>query len=88
MDDPLGILGDELTSLYDELGTATRQVAQLETGLRSNRRIGIATGIVMERYRLTADDAFGVLQRLSQERNEKLRSIAERIVETGELPGA
>jgi AmiR/NasT family two-component response regulator len=73
--------------LQDELGLAHQQVAHLETGLLSNRRIGIAVGIVMERYRLTADEAFGVLQRLSQERNEKLHGIAERIVETGELPG-
>lgn len=88
MTDPLGILGDELQHLYDELGNANQQVAQLETGLRSSRRIGIAIGVVMERYRLSADEAFGVLQRLSQERNEKLRTIAERIVETGQLPGA
>ncbi|MGY1752973.1 ANTAR domain-containing protein [Blastococcus sp. SYSU D01042] len=88
MTDPLGILGDELQHLHDELGMAHQQVAQLETGLLSNRRIGIAIGVVMERYKLSADEAFGVLQRLSQERNEKLRAIAERIVDTGELPGA
>ncbi len=87
MTDPLGILGDELMHLQDELGLAHKQVAQLESGLRSNRRIGIAVGIVMERFRLTPDDAFGVLQRLSQERNEKLHAIAERIVDNGELPG-
>lgn len=87
MTDPLGILGDEIQHLYDELGMAHQQVAQLEVGLRSSRRIGIAIGVVMERYRLSAEEAFGVLQRLSQERNEKLRAIAERIVETGELPG-
>jgi AmiR/NasT family two-component response regulator len=39
----------------------------------------------MERHRITADAAFGVLSRVSQAENVKLAEIARRFVETGEL---
>ncbi|MCC8249344.1 GAF and ANTAR domain-containing protein [Saccharothrix luteola] len=48
--------------------------------------IGQAKGILMERHRLTADQAFAVLVRASQQTNVKLRVIAERLTRTGELP--
>ena len=48
--------------------------------------IGMGQGILMERLRITPDQAFGVLSRLSQERDEKLREVARRLVETGEIP--
>jgi AmiR/NasT family two-component response regulator len=38
------------------------------------------------RLKVTAEQAFGVLSRLSQERNEKLRDVARRVAETGETP--
>jgi AmiR/NasT family two-component response regulator len=41
----------------------------------------------MERLKITPGQAFAVLTRLSQERNEKLREVARRLVETGEIPG-
>ncbi|TYP81893.1 ANTAR domain-containing protein [Blastococcus xanthinilyticus] len=86
MVDPTGASEDEVAQLRRELGMVTRQAAHLERALASNRRIGVAVGIVMERHKVTADDAFGVLVKLSMERNEKLRDVAERIVGTGELP--
>lgn len=58
---------------------------QLEQALHSNRRIGMAMGVLMARGHLTEDQAFGLLQRASQYLNIKLREIAEQIVETGEL---
>ncbi|MGY1696359.1 MULTISPECIES: ANTAR domain-containing protein [unclassified Geodermatophilus] len=65
--------------------------AQTEEHLRSamatRNLIGMAQGILMERLRLTPDQAFGVLSRLSQESNTKLREVARRLVETGEIPG-
>jgi len=49
--------------------------------------IGQAEGILLERLKLTANQAFIVLSRLSQEGNVKLREVARRLVETGEIPG-
>ena len=77
---------DEVAHLRTELGLAAEHAEHLEQALLSSRRIGIAVGIVMERHKVTADDAFKVLTRLSMERNEKLRNIADLIATTGELP--
>ncbi len=48
---------------------------------------GQATGIVMERFKLTAEQAFGLLSRLSQEQNVKLYDLACRLTHTGHVPG-
>jgi transcriptional regulator with GAF, ATPase, and Fis domain len=64
--------------------------AQTEEHLRSamatRTLIGQAQGILMERLKITPDQAFGVLSRLSQDSNMKLREVAQRLVETGEIP--
>jgi GAF domain-containing protein len=48
--------------------------------------IGQAKGILMERHKLTADQAFAVLVRASQQANLKLRALAEQLTRTGQLP--
>lgn len=58
---------------------------QLRTALNSRTVIGQATGIVMERFSLDATTAFGVLRRLSQAQNVKLRDIAAHVIETGKV---
>jgi GAF domain-containing protein len=57
----------------------------LETALQSRAVIDQAKGILMERYKLTADQAFQMLAQASMRANTKLRSIAENLVETGEF---
>jgi hypothetical protein len=57
----------------------------LHNGLSSRDVIGQAKGILMERLRITPDDAFDTLRRASQQLNIKLREIAERLAETGQL---
>ena len=47
-----------------------------------------AEGILIERERITADQAFGVLRRTSQHLNVKLREVAQYVVDTGEVPHA
>ena len=59
----------------------------LHEALRTRELIGQAQGILMERERITAEQAFDVLSRASQHMNVKLREIAARLVETGEAPG-
>jgi transcriptional regulator with GAF, ATPase, and Fis domain len=66
---------------------ARSQAHNLQVALESRAVIDQAKGILMERFRLTADQAFQTLARLSMESNVKLRSVAERVVETGEMPG-
>lgn len=67
------------------LATA-QQRDHLGEAVRTRDLIGQAKGILMERHRLTADQAFAVLARASQLTNTKLRDIAEKLTRTGELP--
>ena len=57
-----------------------------EVLFRTRELIGQAQGILMERERLTADQAFDVQRRASQHMNIKLREVAETLVATGESP--
>ena len=58
----------------------------LKEALASRDVIGRAKGILMERERLTGQQAFDRLRKLSNDRNVKLRELAQRISETGEIP--
>jgi GAF domain-containing protein len=59
----------------------------LLAGMQHRDVIGQAKGILMERYKLTATQAFGLLTRTSSETNRKLRDIADELSATGQLPG-
>jgi hypothetical protein len=61
--------------------------AALHRGLSTRDVIGQAKGILMERQRLSAGDAFDLLRRASQRLNRKLVDVAEHLTETGEMPG-
>ena len=69
-----------------EAALQARRAETLEAALRSNRTVGVALGILMERHDLTADAAFQVLRRISSHSNRKLAVIAEELVTTGQLP--
>ncbi|WP_369137162.1 ANTAR domain-containing protein [Modestobacter versicolor] len=63
----------------------------LQLALGSRAVIDQAKGILIERHRLTADQAFAALTAVSMRTNTKLRDVAERLVRTGvidlEAPG-
>jgi len=58
----------------------------LQTALESRAVIDQAKGILMERYKMTADQAFQALAQASMHTNRKLRAVADHLVTTGELP--
>lgn len=58
----------------------------LREALEARGQIGVAMGILVERYGLTIDAAFQVLVRHSQHQQLKLREVASLLVETGDLP--
>ncbi|SET78064.1 GAF and ANTAR domain-containing protein [Geodermatophilus poikilotrophus] len=60
----------------------------LRAGMDNRDLIGQAKGILMAQHRLTADQAFGVLSRVSQELNRKLVDVARELAETGAVPGS
>jgi GAF domain-containing protein len=55
------------------------------TALANRDIIGQAKGILMERFKLTADQAFDVLAKVSQDTNRKLHAVAEDLTRTGTL---
>lgn len=63
------------------------RTSHLQTALLSREIIGQAQGILMERERITADQAFDLLRRSSQHLNLKLRDVAQELVDTGAVPG-
>lgn len=75
-----------LCELDQQISVAREQIASLERALASSRRIGMAIGILMARRRVTDAVAFQLLSQASQQRNRKLRNLAEEVIETGDIP--
>ena len=66
--------------------SSARRLAGLETAMSSRHVIGMAQGILMERYDLDEQQAFAFLSRLSSHQNRKLRDIARDLVSTRTVP--
>ena len=64
---------------------AVRHGEHLQAALQSRAVIDQAKGILMERYKLSPDQAFQMMVTLSMDTNVKVREIAERVVHTGEV---
>jgi len=62
------------------------RVANLHEALKTRELIGQAQGILIERERITGDQAFDVLRRASQHLNIKVREVAQNLIDTGETP--
>ena len=67
---------------------AERQIDQLGLGLHSRNVIGQAQGILMERFDMTANQAFDYLRRVSSNSNRKVAEVAAEIARTRQLPQA
>jgi GAF domain-containing protein len=63
-----------------------RERENLRVAVDARTLIGQAQGIIMERFGIDADRAFGVLRRYSQDRNIKIRALAEEVVRSRRLP--
>ncbi|XGX77362.1 hypothetical protein LQK93_00131 [Terrabacter sp. BE26] len=61
------------------------QVHNLRIAVATRDVIGQAKGILMERFQLTAEQAFRVLVKVSQDNNRKLYEVAEELTHTGRL---
>jgi GAF domain-containing protein len=64
-----------------------RRTEQLRRALEHRDVIGQAKGILMERHKITGDQAFELLSQVSQRRNRKLTVVASHLIETGEILG-
>jgi GAF domain-containing protein len=66
---------------------SAEDAANMRRAMESRATIEQAKGILMERYKITADAAFTVLGHASQRNNVKLRDVADHLVQTGEILG-
>ncbi|WP_457206138.1 GAF and ANTAR domain-containing protein [Nocardioides sp. P5_C9_2] len=62
-----------------------RAIDQLQEGMRSRQRIGVAVGLLMQRYETSEERAFAFLVRASSHGNVKLRDVAAEVVREFEL---
>lgn len=60
---------------------AREEADSLRQGLHSNREIGKAVGLLMAAHKVSADDAFAILKRTSQDLNMKLVHVAAQVVD-------
>jgi len=73
--------------VQESLEGAQDQVRHLLVALEHRTITGQATGIVMERFGLPAEEAFRILVRLSQTENMKLYDLACLLAQGGDAPG-
>jgi len=64
------------------------EAANMRAAMVMRGTIEQAKGILMERYKVTEDQAFNVLSTASQHTGRKLRDVAQDLVRTGTLPGS
>ena len=98
---PIGVVchGPSVPSPYAEVAEAiahhasealkaARERHNLTRAMAARHRVGLAQGILMVRRQITADQAFALLKRESQNTHVKLRTIAQTVIQTGDLPSA
>ena len=57
------------------------EIAQLRDALVRRQQIGVATGLLAQRFAITPDRAWSLLVRLSQNGHVKVRDIAEAMID-------
>ncbi len=83
---------EELAAVYAAHASlvldSVRVESELTEAVESRQVIGQAVGILVERHRITTDQAFDMLVRASKNRNIKIRDLADLLIETGAEPAA
>jgi hypothetical protein len=74
-------LADSMRTQHDQVAALNVQADQLFRAIETRDIIGQAKGMIMERYNISADQAFQLLKRLSQASNTKLVHVARQLVE-------
>lgn len=76
---------NELQLVLRQLREVTEKVEQLTRAVQTRDMIGQAKGILMERHRITGDQAFALLVSTSSRSNRKLSAVAAHLTSTGTL---
>ncbi len=78
------LLADHAT-IAIEAATVADRAENLQTALDSNRWIGAAVGVLVERHKCSPEQAFDMLRVVSQRTNRRLADLAEELVRTGKV---
>lgn len=78
------VLATHASSVVGEM-LAHDRAENLMRALESNREIGVAMGVLMQKHQFTRGQAFDVLRVASQDSNRKLADIAAEVANTGAL---
>lgn len=82
------IIAARVVAAHASVALARLRVEQdLWRAVDSRHLIGLAQGMLIERYKISPEQAFSVLRRYSQNHNTKLNRVAEQLVNSGALPG-
>lgn len=76
-----------MNELIASLREQTQKVEQLQEALLSRDVISQAKGILMERLKISADDAFELLRETSNRMNVRVHELAQRLVLEGSIDG-
>lgn len=70
------------------IGATQQRAEDLEHAMRSRTAIDLATGVIMGQNRCSQEEAFRILTKASNGRNQKLRDVAESLLQslTNERP--
>jgi transcriptional regulator with GAF, ATPase, and Fis domain len=66
---------------------SAQRMSHMVEAVATRDLIGQAKGVLMERYKVTPDQAFRMLVKVSNENNLPLRSVAENLASTGQWTG-
>lgn len=72
------------------IGARQQRAEDLEQAMRSRTAIDLATGVIMGQNRCSQEEAFRILSKASNGRNQKLRDVAESLLQslTNETPAS
>lgn len=65
--------------------SGAQEISQLNQALGTRDLIGQAKGILMERFKISPQQAFHILTRASSDTNLKLRDVADHLASSGEI---
>jgi response regulator NasT len=70
---------------FREIESLRQEVGLLKEALEARKLIERAKGIIMSKLQIGENDAYGILQKYSRDRNLKLRDVAQNIVAANDL---
>jgi len=70
----------ELLEASAQIAQLEAEIAQLKDALAKRQQIGVATGLLAQRFAITPERAWSLLVRLSQNGHVKIRDIAQAMI--------